>query len=52
MEVFLALSGIGVYGNGSVYDGTCMLWDGVGLDVFGWGVGKRWDSTTFCESII
>ena len=35
MEVFLALSGIGVYENGSVYDGTCMLWDGVGLDVFG-----------------
>ena len=29
--MFLALSGVGVYGNGSVYDGIFMLWDGVGL---------------------
>ena len=38
MEVFLALSGIGVYGNGSVYDGTCcgMGWAG------GVGLGGAW----------
>ena len=33
--MFLALSGVGVYGNGNVYDGIFMLWDGVGLGVLG-----------------
>ena len=33
--MLLALSGVGVYGNGSLYDGIFMLWDGVGLGVLG-----------------
>ena len=33
--MFLALSGVGVEGNGSVYEGIFMLWGGVGLGVLG-----------------